>query len=312
MAEKLETAPYAESATFAEPVEDNSHENWSAHKEAEFQKIMRENEVQPYFSSRIRSVLSGSKKVLVIDNSSSMNFGLDETPLVKQGGGVVRRIDELAHFVRLALPILALDSVDGVDVWFLNHFDGRAGPVLIENVHAFDQIALHLKKGCGCTPLVETLSAVLARYQPLLSEEGVHIIVSTDGAPDQGIVQGGQMIFNILFQRPSPKKSVVNFFVCTDDDTEVAYLETVDKKCPNVDVVDDYRTEKAQVLAKKRVKNFSMGDYVVKAIIGGARADIDQLDESTTPKNRDVPINRVVPEPPFVHQAKTNECCVIL
>jgi hypothetical protein len=192
-------------------------------------------------------------------------------------------LDELVHFVRLALPILALDSPDGVDVWFLNETEGRAGPVVVKCVHAFDQIAYLLRTCGGLTPLIETLGSVLSTYRQYAEEEGVHILVTTDGAPNQGPAQGHALLHRMLANRLNPGKSVVNFLVCTDNDKEVAYLEyleSIDRDCPNVDEVDDYDTERRQILASGRVKTFSVGDYVVKAIIGGARADVDQLDET--------------------------------
>ena len=56
------------------------------------------------------------------------------------------------------------------------------------------------------------------------------------------------------------------FFVILDDDQCMAYLNDWDKKIPNFDVVDDYRSECKQVQAC-RGKNvpFSFGDvsYIV-------------------------------------------------
>jgi hypothetical protein len=240
---------------------------------------MREHDVSPYFEQRLRSVLCGSKKVLVVDNSASMNRGLEETPLRSANGAAVRRLDELVHFVRLALPVLVLDSPGGVDVWFLNHTSGEPGPVCVSQVHSFAQISHLLERGLGRTPLVETLAQVLRTYRHCVDEEGVHILVTTDGAPDQGPAQGHALLHQLLCGRPKPHRSVVNFLVCTDDDAEVAYLEDIDRRCPNVDVTDDFVTERKQALAARRIKTFSMGDYVAKAIIGGAHADMDALDE---------------------------------
>jgi len=252
---------------------------WSDGKLQAFQAIMRKNDVSPFFEQRLRSVLCGSKKVLVLDNSASMNLGLTRTPLQAVNGATVRRIHELEHFVQLALPVLALDSPGGVDVWFLNHVSGAAGPVCVSNVHTFEQIRHLVQQGLGRTPLIETLTRVLETYRHCLDEEGVHILVTTDGAPDQGTVHGHALLHALLSSRHKPHKSVVNFLVCTDDDAEVAYLEDIDRCCPNVDVTDDFFTERRQVLAARRVPTFSMGDYVVKTIIGGANADMDTLDE---------------------------------
>ena len=68
---------------------------------------------------------------------------------------------------------------------------------------------------------------------------------------------------------------------CTDDDTSVSYLNKWDRKISNLDVVDDYRSERNEVL-KARGKNysFSFGDYVVKSLICSIDPEFDNLDEN--------------------------------
>lgn len=308
----------------------HAHFVFTQQKQREFDRIMMEYEVQPFFAQKMRAMMCGTKKVIVVDNSSSMNWGLSKSPLqAERPGQVIRRMDELQHFIRNALPILTLDSPDGVDVWFLNDDQGRAGPMLVQNVHTFDQIAPMLKKGYGCTPLIQTLAEVIKTYRPIVGEEGAHVLVTTDGAPNEGAEVGGRMLQNMLCARPSPSKFVFNFLVCSDRDSDVEYLNVVDKKCPNVDVVDDYESECKETLRKGRVKSFTPGDYVVKAIIGGADAEIDQQDEtpgsSMYDRNRNqktahVPAPAPVPAP--THTAalpgppqpvqKPGQCCIIL
>ena len=61
----------------------------------------------------------------------------------------------------------------------------------------------------------------------------------------------------------------MTFLACTDDLACVKYLSEWDKSIPNLDVVDDYVSEQAEV-EKSRGKNFpfSFGDYIVKALLG--------------------------------------------
>ncbi len=61
----------------------------------------------------------------------------------------------------------------------------------------------------------------------------------------------------------------MTFLACTDNLQDVAYLSNWDKSLPNVDVLDDYHSERAQI---QRVHGptfpFSFGDYIAKAILG--------------------------------------------
>ena len=62
-------------------------------------------------------------------------------------------------------------------------------------------------------------------------------------------------------------KIFVNIVVCTDDEDAVSYLNRWDCKIPNLDVTDDYKTEKEQIKKIKGKKyRFSFGDYVVKVM----------------------------------------------
>jgi len=61
----------------------------------------------------------------------------------------------------------------------------------------------------------------------------------------------------------------VTFLACTDDLQTVNYLSNWDRRIPNVDVMDDYRSERLEV-QRTRGGNFpfSFGDYIVKSLLG--------------------------------------------
>jgi hypothetical protein len=205
--------------------------DWSEIKRAEFDRVVKQLDIQPFYLSELRQILTGSKKVFVIDNSGSMARGLTMTHMERgqYANGVVRRIDELIAFVKTAVPILALDSPDGVDFWFLNRPDGNAGPVLVPGVQAYEQVRQALEAPpLGGTPLVATLQAVQARYAPLLGEQGVHCIIATDGEP----TEGPQALYDLVMRRPHPHTWIINFLICTDDDDGVEYLDHLDKHAP--------------------------------------------------------------------------------
>lgn len=86
----------------------------------------------------------------------------------------------------------------------------------------------------------------------------------TDEYGNAGISQ----LETVLRNERTPQ-TYVTFLACTDNLQDVAYLSNWDDTIPNVDVVDDYRSEKAEI-QRNRGANFpfSFGDYIVKAMLG--------------------------------------------
>ncbi len=68
---------------------------------------------------------------------------------------------------------------------------------------------------------------------------------------------------------------------CTDDTKSISYLNKWDREIPNLDVTDDYESEKNQIKkAKGKRFRFTFGDYVVKSIMGSIEPKLDLLDET--------------------------------
>jgi hypothetical protein len=77
------------------------------------------------------------------------------------------------------------------------------------------------------------------------------------------------------------KNVFVTIVSCTDDDTTMSYLDHWDVTIPKLDVVDDFRSERMQILKTRGTHfRFSFGDYVVKSLIGSIHNSLDKLDES--------------------------------
>jgi hypothetical protein len=58
------------------------------------------------------------------------------------------------------------------------------------------------------------------------------------------------------------------------------YLNKWDRKIPRLDVVDDYKNERIEILQSKGHNyRFSYGDYIVKILIGSLDPQLDNLDE---------------------------------
>ena len=133
----------------------------------------------------------------------------------------------------------------------------------------------------GRTPLPRVLNQVLDDISPSiqLTEQKLLIIIATDGEPtdDQGRTAITQ--FKKALQRRT-NKMYTTILVCTDDDESVDYLNRWDNELPRLDVVDDFRSEKRQILnAQGQSFRFSFGDYVVKCLVGSVDPELDKLDE---------------------------------
>jgi hypothetical protein len=112
-----------------------------------------------------------------------------------------------------------------------------------------------------------------------LGERKLLVIIATDGEPTDDF--GKQDIAGFKTALLSRGKNVYTTIVsCTDEDSTMDYLNSWDVNIPRLDVVDDYRNEKIEVLrAMGRSHPFSYGDYIVKILVGSMDPQLDNLDE---------------------------------
>ncbi len=76
------------------------------------------------------------------------------------------------------------------------------------------------------------------------------------------------------------KNVFTTIVACTDDDSSMEYLDRWDKNIPRLDVVDDFRNERTQIIRAQGPQfRFSFGDYIAKSLIGSIHSDVDALDE---------------------------------
>lgn len=156
----------------------------------------------------------------------------------------------------------------------------------------------------GYTPIARVLRAVLADKRATLNStehrKKLLVVIATDGEPtdDAGNMDKSTLRY-ILDHERRPAKSVhVSFVACTDDDMTMRYLNEWDRDVDLLDVVDDYYSERKEVLkAQGAAFPFSRGDWVCKILLGSIDPEVDALDE--------VPGRR----PPV---RDSEDCCIIL
>jgi hypothetical protein len=186
------------------------------------------------------------------------------------------RWDELCHIVKIVLEIGVIFDSSGVDIYFLN----RRGMENVTDPEAVD--GLFSKPPRGYTPLVATLRYIF-QLPPTQrgNDKKALVFVATDGAPTD---EKGNINVNDLERLMTEERKIetthVMFLICTDDPTCVEYLNEWDQKMINVDVTDDYKTERDKIRSFRGPNfPFSIGDYIVKALVGAIDPEINRINE---------------------------------
>lgn len=226
--------------------------------------------------------LKGLTLELVVDNSGSMGYEIDSVSYVSfsinpefEGKSKRRRYDEAIEMVGMAIE-LGSHYFKNINVHFLN---GIKSQYRVTNI---DQIAHVLRlKPEGCTPLVPVMKKIIQHYDENKNEQAV-IMVITDGVPTNEKDQPDpQQLRKLIAKRKSIDRTYITFIACTDDKETLSYLNKWDKEISNVDVVDDYKSEKEEVnKVKGPLHKFTYGDYIVKAMAGAKDPTLDKLDET--------------------------------
>jgi hypothetical protein len=215
------------------------------------------------------NILQQFEIVVLCDDSGSMN-----TPVAGTNG---TRWDELRSIVQIVIEIGAVFDSNGVDVHFLNRAPMPNVTDQRQVVESFTQ------RPSGLTPLTDALRRIFhsAASKPG-SDKRLLVFVATDGAPtDANGTVDIRSLENLMRNERQANTTYVTFLACTDDEESVAYLSQWDRTMQNVDVVDDYKTEREEIRRNKGMNYpFSFGDYVAKALLGAVDPQMDLLDES--------------------------------
>eukprot|EP01062_Namystynia_karyoxenos_P070072 TRINITY_DN65459_c0_g1_i1.p1 TRINITY_DN65459_c0_g1~~TRINITY_DN65459_c0_g1_i1.p1 ORF type:complete len:390 (+),score=142.45 TRINITY_DN65459_c0_g1_i1:106-1170(+) len=203
----------------------------------------------------------------VLDDSGSMN--------ITDPGAKQTRWQELRETTRAMIGFATYFNRGGTTVNFLNR-DPIHG---IEDPDDNRLLDTFRRPPAGTTPLTHAVQKVVeqSRAPHLL------MVIATDGEPD-----GGSRGFMAALRRIIADKSRnVRFQImaCTDDDDAVGWLNDFDLEFAEVDVCDDYQSERKEVLQTGRMPRFTRGDWVMKALLGPVSQKFDKWDE-LSPRRR--------------------------
>jgi hypothetical protein len=67
---------------------------------------------------------------------------------------------------------------------------------------------------------------------------------------------------------------------CSDDQGAIEYLAKLDRQVRNLDVIDDFASERMEVLARNPSAAYTFGGHIVKTLIGALDPTVVKLDES--------------------------------
>jgi hypothetical protein len=196
---------------------------------------------------------------ILADDSSSMNTKSDAQ-------GYPTRFHELKDGVELIRDIVVSVTNKPIDIYFLNR-ENRENVTSTEDVEQLFREAPN-----GHTHLITRVSQILSRIP---DNEETLLIIATDGEPNDGTVAGLKKVL-----QAKPDYVYVSFLACTDEDNVMEMLNDIDNTVKNVDVTDDYRNEKKQILAVQgKSFPFSRGDWAMKLMLGAVIPYYDKLDE---------------------------------
>ena len=241
------------------------HNNSSAPPQYNSQSVLERYDITGIFAQKLNQ-LQGFKMVCICDDSTSMKDVLNKGQT---------KWDELKQSIEIVLEIGTAYNVD-CDVLFLN----RPGFRNVKHISQLnEQFSLPPQ---GSTPLTKSFNLALDNNRNELNERKLLILIFTDGSPtsNENTKDPIREFKHALKYRQPINRIFVTIIACTDDDYALKYLNDWDNKIKNLDVVDDYESEKKEIYAAGKIKTaFTYGDYIAKILLGSFIKEIDELDE---------------------------------
>jgi len=233
-----------------------------------FAYYFQKYQISPYYRNDLMT-LSQFDIIMVLDDSGSMGTATD----------VGSRWGELKAMAAAVIDLGVLLDSDGIDVMFLNR-GVRRGVRSMNDVQD-----LFSRPPSGCTPLSKRVREAMAlpRQSP---QKPILMLIATDGVPDTGERYGHpdydsvDIFRSVLEKERDPTRVFVSIIKCSDRDNETGYLDKMDRELINLDVIDDYASERNEVLAKQpRGFTYTPGDNIARFLLGSIYPKYDNMDE---------------------------------
>lgn len=229
-----------------------------------FQDVCVALDIHSSYIEYMNKIMHYGNIIFLCDDSGSMNaLNTDSNK---------RRYEELFENLEYAITLVkAIGSNCNISIEFLNN------PRVYTNVESYESVKYDLLNQSfnGRTPLITSLEKIYSKYN---SEVNNLIVVITDGSPTDSTHKS--MFADTIKKIVSNKYFYISFLVCTDNDEDVEYLNNIDKDYDKVEVLDDYESEKKEVL-KSQGKDYKYTKYthIARTILSPMCPELNKLDE---------------------------------
>jgi hypothetical protein len=207
---------------------------------------------------------------VVVDDSGSMARRI-------LGAGRKTRWDELKEVVSAVIDLASALDENGIQVSFLNRgvYDG---------VTEFKQVKKAFgKRPKGATPLRAAFEYAVDSAEGGADGKPLLVVVATDGVPtvpgDADAIDTDAFIHAVKARDGA--QVFVSFLACSSNDEEVAWLNGLDVGDCTLDVLDDYTTEKKEVMQHQTHEDFkyTLGLHTARLLLGPIFPSYDHMDE---------------------------------
>ena len=227
-------------------------------KNEKIMELINRYEIDPLFSEKLE-LLNDFEIVLLLDDSGSMNTPLNDNTKYDT------RWDELKGLVNIVISVATIFDENGIDIFFLNRPN-------YENVTSLQTVSTILNDyPSGTTPLTKVLNNIFIKFRE--SSKPVLIVIATDGVPNN---------LNNFTELLKNKEDhfYISFLACSDQESDIGYLNKLDRELPNIDTLDDYISELKEI---KSVQGndfrYTFGDHIIRLLLGPICPELDNLDE---------------------------------
>jgi len=228
--------------------------------------------------------------VLICDDSGSMDIEVD--------GGEKTRWDELKDTTKLTIDLATALDDNGIDIIFLNREN-------VDNIIDYSQVKAYFDVLPGGRTNLS--KAIQTAYNKKVYNKPLLIVIATDGEPNDL-----DKFTRLLANRAND--IYVSILACSDNEEEIGYLNELEIKLPRLDVIDDYKSEKKEVIKAQGEKfKYTRGVHIARLLLGPVLKKYDDLDEINLRK-ADVK-QRVRRQPTvqqYTHDNVPEKCCNIL
>jgi hypothetical protein len=239
-------------------------------RSARLKDFFTKYEISPYIQEDIDEVRKYDI-TMIIDDSGSMLEPSSYLSFETNTFVTKTRWDEARETVNVVTKLAVLLDDDGIDVRTLN----------IDTVHTNivnkEQIAsIFNNTPNGRTPLTRVLREVMNTP----SKKPKLILIVTDGEPnDDNGYSDCDNFYHLLASRNAELNRIA-ILACTTSAQQMEWLNKIDKITRHVDVIDDFLTEREQILkVQGHDFSYSHGDHVLKMLLGPILQRYDDLDE---------------------------------